>query len=63
MMSAASGGGTAASMTGMGISGIFFFIGFAMAVVLFVFSVLPGTRGPNNYGPDPYGADVEQAFA
>lgn len=42
---------------------IFMLLGLVMAIVVFVFTVLRGTTGPNNYGPDPYGADVEQVFA
>jgi uncharacterized membrane protein YhaH (DUF805 family) len=53
----------AAPTASMGVAGIFMLIGGVMAIVLFVFTVLPGTKGPNNYGPDPYGADVEQVFA
>ena len=52
--------------TGMAAAGgamIFMLIGMVMAIVIFVFTVLRGTVGPNNYGPDPYGADVEQVFA
>jgi uncharacterized membrane protein YhaH (DUF805 family) len=35
------------------------------AVLLLVFMVLPGTRGPNHYGPDPYddGNALEEVFA
>ena len=33
--------------------GVLFFVGFVLAVVLIVFYCLPGTVGPNNYGPDP----------
>jgi uncharacterized membrane protein YhaH (DUF805 family) len=35
------------------------------AVLLLVFMVLPGTRGPNRYGPDPYddGNALEEVFA
>ena len=32
-------------------------------ITLLVFYCLPGTRGFNRYGPDPYGQDVEQVFA
>ena len=34
-------------------------------VGLFIFSVLPGTEGPNRYGSDPYGRkdDLEEVFA
>jgi uncharacterized membrane protein YhaH (DUF805 family) len=36
------------------------FVGF---IVLLVFAVLPGTRGPNRFGPDPKGEDLGQVFA
>lgn len=43
---------------------ILFMIGLVMAIVIFIFSVLPGTKGPNRFGPDPYDpADLEQVFA
>jgi uncharacterized membrane protein YhaH (DUF805 family) len=32
-------------------------------IVLLVFAVLPGTRGPNRFGPDPKGEDLSQVFA
>jgi uncharacterized membrane protein YhaH (DUF805 family) len=33
-------------------------------LVLFVFMVLPGTQGPNDYGDDPYGpSNLEEIFA
>lgn len=32
-------------------------------LVLLVFAVLPGTRGPNRFGPDPKGEDLGQVFA
>jgi len=32
-------------------------------IVLLVFAVLPGTRGPNRFGPDPKGEDLGQVFA
>lgn len=54
---------TGAGMAAAGGAMIFILIGAVLAIVLFVFTVLPGTKGPNNYGPDPYGADVEQVFA
>jgi len=40
----------------LGIAGIGF-------IVLLVFSVLEGTRGPNAYGPDPKGEDLAATFA
>ena len=43
---------------------VFFFIGFVLALTVFIFSVLPGTQGPNRYGPDPYDEDnLEEVFA
>lgn len=52
-----------AGMAAAGGAMIFMLVGVVMAIVVFVFTVLRGTAGPNNYGPDPYGADVEQVFA
>ena len=57
------GAAASGSLTGLGAAGIVGFIGLICAIVLLVFMILPGTRGPNKYGPDPYGADVEQVFA
>jgi len=31
--------------------------------VFLVLCGLPGTRGPNEYGPDPYSLDMEEVFA
>lgn len=36
---------------------------FVYSIVLLVFFCLPGTRGANRFGEDPYGPDVEQVFA
>ncbi len=36
---------------------------FLLALVLLVFYFLEGTRGPNQYGPDPKGPDTSQVFA
>jgi uncharacterized membrane protein YhaH (DUF805 family) len=46
-------------------AGIFLAIGVVLAIVVFVFSVLPGTRGSNRYGPDPYddGRNLGEVFA
>jgi uncharacterized membrane protein YhaH (DUF805 family) len=33
------------------------------SIVLLVFFCLRGTPGPNNYGEDPYGADMAEVFA
>jgi len=41
-------------------------LGFVMmiyGIALIVFYCLPGTKGPNKYGDDPYGANVEEVFA
>lgn len=32
-------------------------------LVLLVFAVMPGTRGPNRYGPDPKGENLGEVFA
>ena len=33
------------------------------AIAIFIFTILPGTHGPNRFGADPYGADnVEEVF-
>lgn len=32
-------------------------------LVLLVFAVMPGTRGPNRFGLDPKGEDLSQVFA
>lgn len=45
---------------GMGIFALVFFV---YSIVLFVFFCLRGTQGPNRFGDDPYGANVEEVFA
>ena len=35
----------------------------ALALTLFVFYVLEGTKGPNQYGPDPKAPDAGQVFS
>lgn len=32
-------------------------------IVILVFSVMPGTRGPNRFGPDPKGENLGEVFA
>ena len=59
----AAGGGMGAAMGGLAITGLLGLITFVGAVVVFVFDVLPGTKGPNRFGPDPYGSDVGEVFA
>lgn len=36
---------------------------FVLGIVLLVFYVLEGTRGPNKYGPDPKGENASEVFA
>jgi uncharacterized membrane protein YhaH (DUF805 family) len=36
---------------------------FVYSIVLLVFFCLQGTRGPNRFGDDPYGADIGEVFA
>lgn len=39
-------------------------VAMVLGIVVFVFSVLPGTTGPNRYGPDPYDEEqLEEVFA
>ena len=45
------------------LAGIFNFVSLIGFIVLLVFAVLPGTRGPNRFGPDPKGEDLSQVFA
>ena len=49
------------SMAGLGVAGIFFMIGLVCAIALFVFMVLPGTKGDNSYGADPYAGGAAAA--
>ena len=65
MMSGAADPANPFNMTGLGLVSIFLLLGLAMAVLVFVFSVLPGTKGPNRYGPDPYGEqeNLEAVFS
>ena len=51
-----------AGMGALGGAMIFMLIGFVFAVVVFVFLVLPGTKGPNNYGDDPYAGGGARAM-
>jgi uncharacterized membrane protein YhaH (DUF805 family) len=44
----------AAAGAGLGVAGIIFLIGAGLSIAVFVFTFLPGTRGPNRFGPDPY---------
>jgi uncharacterized membrane protein YhaH (DUF805 family) len=57
----------AASPDSPGIGGIFAMVGMiaviGLGITLLVFMFLEGTRGPNNYGPDPKGEALDQVFA
>jgi uncharacterized membrane protein YhaH (DUF805 family) len=50
-----------------GLGGILAMIGLVaaigLALTLLVFMFLEGTRGPNNYGPDPKGEALDKVFA
>jgi len=63
IMSGMAGGANPFNMASFGLAGIFMLIGFVLAIVVFVFTVLPGTKGPNKYGADPYGGELEEVFA
>jgi uncharacterized membrane protein YhaH (DUF805 family) len=66
MATAASGNGTPPTLPGSGMfTGIMVFglVMFVYMIALLVFYCLPGTRGPNRFGDDPYGANVEEVFA
>ena len=65
MMSGAAGSANPFNMTGLGVASIFLLLGLAMALTVFIFSLLPGTKGPNRYGPDPYGEqeNLEAVFS
>jgi uncharacterized membrane protein YhaH (DUF805 family) len=66
MTAAASGGGTPPTPPNSGIfmgTMILGFVMFVYMIALLVFYCLPGTRGPNRFGNDPYGANVEEVFA
>ncbi len=51
--------GSAGPVIGMMIFGLLMMI---WGIVLLVFFILPGTKGPNKYGPDPYGEDYGTVF-
>ena len=57
----------ASSPDNPGLGGILSMVGgiaaLILALVLLVFMFLEGTRGPNNYGPDPKGEALDQVFA
>ena len=64
--SALAGARTDGSVPNMGSvagAGILALIMFVYSIVLLVFLCLRGTQGPNRFGPDPYGEDMEEVFA
>lgn len=43
---------------------LLFFIPYIGGLIALVFMCIPGTEGPNRFGPDPYGSDsLEEVFA
>lgn len=64
VMGAAMGGADPQPNTGMFgvimVVGLLFFI---YSIALLVFYCLPGTKGPNKYGEDPYGGNLGEVFA
>jgi uncharacterized membrane protein YhaH (DUF805 family) len=48
---------------GLTVAGFIPLIGFAASIALFVLMVLPGTAGPNRFGPDPKNPFAEDVFA
>jgi uncharacterized membrane protein YhaH (DUF805 family) len=57
----------AASPDNPGLGGVLAVVGMVavlgLALTLLVFMFLEGTRGPNNYGPDPKGEALDKVFA
>jgi uncharacterized membrane protein YhaH (DUF805 family) len=39
------------------------YIGFLVSIAFLVLMALPGTPGPNRFGPDPKGAGEAETFA
>jgi uncharacterized membrane protein YhaH (DUF805 family) len=61
--SAAATPGSPPNMGSFAAVGIIALVFFVYSIVLLVFFCLPGTKGQNRYGDDPYGASVEEVFA
>lgn len=55
--------GTTPNIPGVAAMSIIALIVFVYSIVLLVFWCLPGTKGANRFGEDPYGPDVQQVFA
>lgn len=45
------------------LAGTLGFVALGAAILLLVFMVLEGTKGPNRFGPDPKGEDYGEVFA
>jgi len=55
--------GQPATLAGAGVMMVVGLAFFVYSIVLLVFFCLRGTEGPNRFGDDPYGANVEEVFA
>jgi uncharacterized membrane protein YhaH (DUF805 family) len=55
--------GSPPNMGSFALVGIIALVMLIYSIVLLVFFCLPGTKGANRYGDDPYGANVEEVFA
>lgn len=63
MAFSATPGSTPPSLAGAGVMMIVGLAFFVYSIVLLVFFCLRGNEGPNRFGDDPYGANVEEVFA
>ncbi len=62
LVAVVAGGAIASGSTaGLGAAGLLGLVALVCAIVLLVFMVLPGTRGDNRYGADPYAGGSEAA--
>lgn len=57
-------GAASVSLSLMGLAGVLMLLGLVCGIVLIVFYCLPGTPGPNRFGPDPMGgaANLAETF-
>jgi uncharacterized membrane protein YhaH (DUF805 family) len=51
------------AVTGGALAGVGFVVMMIAVILLLVFMVLPGTNGPNRFGPDPLREDHRETFA
>lgn len=47
---------------GLVLGGLIPLVGLLTTIAQIVFACIPGTQGPNKYGPDPYGNDLSATF-